>query len=285
VSGPALRVVERIADCRALLAGHRRKGETVGFVPTMGALHAGHVRLLEEARRGSDVLVVSIFVNRIQFNQPEDFERYPRSLDEDNAVCAAAGVDIVFAPPHEEMYPRPPRAFVDVERVTGRLCGRFRPGHFRGVATVVSKLFHIVQPDRAWFGEKDAQQLAVIRTMVRDLAIPVEIVGVPTVREGDGLALSSRNRRLSPHERSVAPALYRALRAGAEAARRRGVPAADVLAGIREELDRYPEIRVEYVEVVDSDEMQPVETVAAPALIAAAIWLGETRLIDNVLVE
>jgi pantoate--beta-alanine ligase len=275
-------VVEGIAECRAAIAERRRAGGAVGFVPTMGALHAGHARLMEEARRGSGLLVASIFVNRIQFNQAEDFERYPRDLERDRAVCAAAGVDILFAPKQEDMYPEPPRTFVEVEAVSEHLCGRFRPGHFRGVATVVAKLFHIVQPDRAWFGEKDAQQLAVIRKMVRDLDFPVEVIGVPTVREGDGLAMSSRNRHLSPQERRVAPALYRALCAGAAmaAGKQRAVAVRD---RIVDELERHPEIRVEYVEVVDAEEMQPVETVDGPVRIAAAVWLGKTRLIDNVL--
>lgn len=278
-SVPAL--VRRIPDLRKLLGG-RGPGAVVGLVPTMGALHAGHSRLLDEARRGCDILVASIFVNAIQFNQAEDFERYPRTLDGDLAACARAGVDFVFAPEHADMYPEPPRTFVDVESLTDHLCGQFRPGHFRGVATVVTKLFHIVQPHRAWFGEKDAQQLAVIRRMVRDLNIPVEVLGVPTVREPDGLAMSSRNKRLSPQERSIAPALYGALRAGAARVEDGIVDAADVVRQVREELERRPEIRIEYVELVQPDDMQPLDRITGSALLAAAVWLGSTRLIDNI---
>jgi len=277
------RVVGRITSLGELLGELRRPGGILGLVPTMGALHDGHLRLMEEARRGSDILAVSIFVNPIQFNQRDDFERYPRDLERDRALCGQAGVDIIFAPPREEMYPRPMKTFVDVEGLTEHLCGRFRPGHFRGVATVVAKLFQIVRPDRAWFGEKDAQQLAVIRRMVRDLNFPVEILEVPTVREPDGLALSSRNRHLSPHERSVAPALYRALRAGAALVERGSVDAADVLNRVRGEFQPYPEMRIEYAEVVHPDEMQPVGKITGPVRIAAAVWLGSTRLIDNVL--
>jgi pantoate--beta-alanine ligase len=254
----------------------------VGFVPTMGALHAGHGRLIEEARRASASVAVSIFVNPTQFNQSEDYERYPRPLEADLAFCAARGADVVFAPPVEEMYPRPPAAFVEVGRVADHMEGRFRPGHFRGVATVVLKLFQIVQPDRAYFGEKDAQQLAVIRRMVEDLNVPVEIVGVATVREPDGLALSSRNRHLSVEERAIAPRLYQALRAAEQriAAGETGAEAVKLAA--LEVLAAEPRIRVEYLEVADDMEMQPVECIAGPVRVAAAVWVGRTRLIDNV---
>jgi pantoate--beta-alanine ligase len=275
----SLRAIGKIAELRAVLA---RSPRPVGFVPTMGALHAGHGRLMEEARRTSASLAVSIFVNPIQFNQSDDYQRYPRTIEADLAFCEERGVDLVFAPEVEEMYPRPPAAFVEVGGLTEHMEGRFRPGHFRGVATVVMKLLQIVQPDRAYFGEKDAQQLAVVRRMVKDLDVPVEIVGVPTVREPDGLALSSRNRLLSPEERRIAPRLYQALRAAesriaagercAEAAKQ---AALDVLAG-------EPRVRVEYLEVAGEDEMQPVERIAGPVRVAAAVWLGRTRLIDNV---
>ena len=206
-----MRVVHTIAELRSVLAQCRRP---VGFVPTMGALHAGHGRLMDEARCESGCVAVSIFVNPIQFNQSEDYQRYPRTVETDLAFCEARGVDVVFAPPQEEMYPRPQVTFVEVGRVTDHMEGRFRPGHFRGVATVVMKLLQIVQPDRAYFGEKDAQQLAVVRRLVKDLNVPVEIVGVPTVREPDGLALSSRNRLLSADERRIAPRLYEASDSG-----------------------------------------------------------------------
>jgi pantoate--beta-alanine ligase len=277
-----LRAIHSIADLRPWLAQARRP---LGFVPTMGALHAGHGRLIEEARAASASVAVSIFVNPIQFNQGEDYARYPRPLEADLAFCAARGVDVVFAPPVEEMYPQPQVTFVEVGRVADHMEGLFRPGHFRGVATVVLKLFQIVQPDRAYFGEKDAQQLAVIRRMVEDLNVPVEIAGVPTVREPDGLALSSRNRHLSAEERAIAPRLYQALRAAERriAAGETGVEA--VKRAAREVLAGEPRMRVEYLEIADDAEMQPVECVAGPVRVAAAVWVGRTRLIDNVRCE
>lgn len=274
-----MRAIHSIADLRAWRAQAPRP---LGFVPTMGALHAGHGRLVDEACAASASVAVSVFVNPIQFNQSEDYARYPRPLEADLAFCAARGVDVVFAPPLEEMYPQPQVAFVEVGRVADHMEGRFRPGHFRGVATVVLKLFQIVQPDRAYFGEKDAQQLAVIRRMAQDLNLPVEIAGVPTVREPDGLALSSRNRHLSAEERAIAPRLYQALcvaqrciaagETGAEAVKH---AALDVLAG-------EPRMRVEYLEIADDAQMQPVECIAGPVRVAAAVWVGQTRLIDNV---
>jgi len=238
--------------------------------------------LIERARAECDCVVVSIFVNPIQFERRDDFEAYAIDLDADREFCAARGADLVFAPSAQEMYPPGRVTYVEVSGLSDTLCGRFRPGHFRGVATVVSKLFHIVPADKAYFGEKDAQQLAIIRRMVRDLDFPVEIVPVPTVRESDGLAMSSRNRRLSAEERRIAPLLYRALeaaRARIEAgceSRAEAVEAAVAL--LREE----PRLRLEYLEAVDADDMGPVERIAAPVRVAAAAWLGNTRLIDNV---
>ncbi len=277
-------LIHQIDPLRAAVAGRRARGLTIGLVPTMGALHAGHGRLIELARRECGAVVVSIFVNPIQFNQAEDFERYPRTLQADLDYCGRLGVDLVFAPDEREMYPGPLRTFVNIEHLTDHLCGAFRPGHFRGVATVVTKLFMIVQPDRAYFGRKDAQQLAVIRRMVADLNIPVEIVAVPTVREPDGLALSSRNARLSAEEREAATVLYRGLEA-ARQAWARGLRDADQLKQIaREIFATRSEVRIEYLEVVDA-EMQPVAMVSGPALLAVAAWVGTTRLIDNMPLE
>lgn len=276
-------LLRTIREVRARVAAAREKRQTVGLVPTMGSLHQGHGSLMERARRECLCLVVSIFVNPIQFNRKDDYDRYPRTLSADLEFCAARGVDVVFAPDAEEMYPAPPSAFVEVSGVSENLCGRFRPGHFRGVATVVAKLFHIVQPDRAYFGEKDAQQLAVIRRMVADLNMPVEIVGLPTVREKDGLALSSRNVHLTPEERLVAPALYRALEEGS---RRIAAGAADpdlVKRDMLLMLEKHPQLRLEYLEIVDPEQMRPVESIAGPVRLAVAAWLGSTRLIDNVL--
>ncbi len=275
-------VIGSIAELRAALAGPRRAGRTIGLVPTMGALHAGHARLIEQAVKETDYAVVSIFVNPIQFNDPRDYGQYPRTLAEDAELCGRLGVRIVFAPSGEEMYAQPQQSFVEVQGVTQFLCGPFRPGHFRGVATVVLKLFQIVQPDAAYFGEKDAQQLAMIRRMVRDLNVPVRIVGVPTVREPDGVALSSRNGLLNGEERQQAPALYQAL----ERVRERIEAGASDAAALRQEAVAALEerrIRVEYLEIVDPESMHPVERIDGPVRVAAAIWLGAVRLIDNVL--
>ncbi len=274
-----MRIVHSIADFRGWLAQTRRP---LGFVPTMGALHAGHGRLIDEARAASASVALSIFVNPIQFNQSEDYARYPRPLEADLAFCAARGVDVVFAPPVEEMYPQPQVTFVEVGRVADHMEGRFRPGHFRGVATVVLKLFQIVQPDRAYFGEKDAQQLAVIRRMVQDLNLPVQIAGVPTVREPDGLALSSRNRHLSAEERAIAPRLYQALRVAEQRIAAGETGAEAVKRAAREVLAAEPRMRVEYLEIAGDAEMQPVESIAGPVRVAAAVWVGRTRLIDNI---
>jgi len=257
---------------------------TVGFVPTMGALHAGHGRLIETSVRETDFTVVSIFVNPSQFNDPADFAKYPRTFDTDAALCASLGASIVFAPTAEEMYPAPQQAFVEVARVTEDLEGKFRPGHFRGVATVVMKLFQIVQPHRAYFGEKDAQQLAVIRRMAADLNVPIEIVGVATVRDPDGVAMSSRNQRLTGAERTIAPLLYQALQLAARRIERGGRDPESIKQEAVAAL-AHPEIRIEYLEIVDPDSMQPVSKLEAPVRIAIAAWLGHTRLIDNVLAQ
>lgn len=278
----SLELVHTIAETRARIAEARRQGRTIEFVPTMGALHEGHGSLMDRARRLRGFLVVSIFVNPIQFDRADDYERYPRTLEADLEFCQARGVDLVFAPPIEEMYPQPQRAFVEVTGLTEHLCGRFRPGHFRGVTTVVAKLFGIVQPDRAYFGEKDAQQLAVVRRMVQDLNLPVEIVACPTVREADGLAMSSRNRRLSPEQRRAAPAIYRALQAAAaQVAAGRRDPA-EVRRAALAVLESEPLLRTEYFEIVDPGEIQPVAEIEREVLIACAVWAGTTRLIDSV---
>jgi pantoate--beta-alanine ligase len=274
-----------IADVRRRVHESKLLDRTVALVPTMGALHAGHGALIEQARRESATVVVSIFVNPIQFDRADDFERYARVLEQDLEFCGSRDVDLVFVPDLAEMYPAPQKTFVEVAGVAEHLCGAFRPGHFRGVATVVMKLFQIVQADVAYFGEKDAQQLAVIRRMVADLNVPVKIVPVATVREPDGLALSSRNVRLTPRERRVAPLLHRALGAAREKVAAGCVDPAEVkedgLALLRGE----EQLRVEYFEVVDAEEMQPVERISGRVCIAGAVWLSSTRLIDNVLCE
>jgi pantoate--beta-alanine ligase len=276
--------VDTIAGIREALAARRGPGR-VGLVPTMGALHAGHASLIARARRDCATVVVSIFVNPLQFDRQDDLAAYPRALDSDLDACRELGVDLVFAPAPLEMYPQPPECVVEVGRLADHLCGRHRPGHFRGVATVVLKLLQIAQPVAAFFGEKDAQQLAVIRRMVRDLNVPVEVVGLPTVREDDGLALSSRNRHLDPGERRLAPALYRAL-VDVERLVGQGVTeTAAVVKRAAEGLPRDERLRLEYLELVDPDDLQPVGRVTASVLAAGALWVGATRLIDNVRCE
>ena len=272
-----------VADVRQFVNDRRAAGQSIGFVPTMGALHAGHGKLLEQARAECDCVIASIFVNPLQFDRADDLEKYPRTLDADLALCASLGVDAVFAPTVHEMYPSPQVCTIDVGHLADHLCGRFRPGHFTGVATVVMKLLQMVPADTAYFGEKDAQQLAVIRRLVTDFAVPVRIVGVATVREADGLAMSSRNVRLNAGQRQLATSLYAALRA-ADAAIASGVASVDDVR--RRALSRIPadeELRVEYLEVVDPGDMVPVTSVDGPVLIAGALWVGATRLIDNIL--
>jgi pantoate--beta-alanine ligase len=268
---------------RRALEPARRAGESVGLVPTMGALHAGHRALIARARDECDRVVVTLFINPTQFNDSEDFSGYPRTFDRDLEICNQAGVDWLFAPPRLEMYPDELLTHVQVERLSEGLCGARRPGHFRGVATVVAKLFNIVAAERAYFGEKDYQQLATIRRMARDLNFAHEVVGVETVREPDGLALSSRNQHLRADERRAAAVLQRALQA-AKAARDAGEAKAQALIrAAARVLDGEPLARVEYLELVDAETLEPVENeLRAAARLAVAVWFGKTRLIDNI---
>ena len=280
---PVLELIETIDRLRERLS--KRSDGTLGLVPTMGALHAGHAALVHEAHRENGVVVVTIFVNPLQFNNQDDLARYPRTLEADVAFCRALDVDVVFAPSAAEVYPQPPECSVDVGRLADHLCGKFRPGHFSGVATVVLKLFQMVQPHRAYFGEKDAQQLAIIRRLVADFNVPVAIVEVPTVRESDGLALSSRNRLLGPAERALAPSLYQALVEARTQIARGNRRASDIRRAAAACIPSDPSLRLEYFEIVDPATMQPVEEVVRPVRVAAAMWVGTTRLIDNILVS
>ena len=277
----AISLVETIADLRSLVAARRSAGP-LGLVPTMGALHEGHASLIKQARAECATVVVTIFVNPIQFDRPEDLDRYPRSLDVDARLCESLGVDLVFAPAVAEMYPRPLECKVEVGRLADHLCGRFRPGHFSGVATVVLKLFEIVQADRSYFGEKDAQQLAVIRRLVSDFNVPTTIVGVPTVREADGLALSSRNQRLDASERQLAPALHHALQRVQRAIDSGVTKASELKRLASEQIPPDARLRLEYLEIVEPIDFQPVEHVTGPIVVAGALWVGTTRLIDNI---
>jgi pantoate--beta-alanine ligase len=276
--------METLPEPRAMQAwadAQRAAGHRIALVPTMGALHDGHLALVAEARRHARRVVVSIFVNPIQFDRRDDFEKYPRTLDDDARHCAAAGVDALYAPPAAAMYPEGFQTAVEVAGLSAPLCGAARPGHFRGVTTVVAKLFHAVRPDTAVFGEKDFQQLAVIRRMAADLDFGIAIVGVPTVREDDGLALSSRNRRLAPDDRIAARCVPRAL-AAAEAAVAAGERRARVVVDRAvAEIAGEPRARLEYAECRDPSTLEVVEEVAAPALLALAVWVGGVRLIDN----
>ncbi|MGE0592183.1 MAG: pantoate--beta-alanine ligase [Vicinamibacterales bacterium] len=273
--------VDRVADLRQTLARARHDGRRIGFVPTMGALHAGHARLIARARDECDTVVVSLFVNPLQFDRADDLERYPRTLEADTALCASLGTDVLFVPAAGEMYPTEPVCRIDVGRLGTHLCGARRPGHFNGVAVVVMKLFQMIAPDRAYFGEKDAQQLGIIRRLVQDFDVPVEVVGVPTVREADGLALSSRNRHLSADERLRAPALHRALLEAARLIDSGLTDAGAIVAAARAGVPEDEGLRVEYLDIVDPDELQPVPQITGPVLVAGALWVGHTRLIDN----
>lgn len=281
----SLVVTTTIKEIRRVVAEAKANGLKVGFVPTMGALHEGHASLVRQAVEDCGFVVVSIFVNPLQFGPTEDFDRYPRTLEEDVALLREIGAHAVFAPSASEMYPTPQRTFVDVEQVTEGLCGASRPGHFRGVATVVTKLFNIVAPDVAYFGQKDAQQAAVIRTMVRDLSMPVTIHVSPTVREEDGLAKSSRNAYLNVEERKAAPVLYQALQHGKALIEAGERDATRVRSAMLELIEAEPLARVDYCEVVDADSLSPVSYIEDDVLLAMAVYFGTTRLIDNVPVE
>ncbi|MGH9617151.1 MAG: pantoate--beta-alanine ligase [Acidobacteriaceae bacterium] len=282
-----MQILSDIAELRAALrklrGDNRADPRSVGFVPTMGALHGGHLSLVRAARQRCDIVVASIFVNPTQFAPNEDFSRYPRTLEQDCRMLEIEGVDVVFTPTAEEMYPSSASTFVEVQGIGERLDGVSRPGHFRAVATIVAKLFHIVQPEAAFFGQKDAAQLAVLRAMVRDLNFPIDVVVCPTVREPDGLAMSSRNRYLSPDERRQALSLSRALLAAETLAKRGERDAANLLQKMRAILQAESAVRVDYVAIIDPDKLLPVEDVAEGALLAVAAYIGGTRLIDNIL--
>ena len=280
-----MQLVHSIAETRAALRKLRAQNRTVGLVPTMGALHVGHISLVRAARAQSEVVVATIFVNPTQFAPNEDFSKYPRTFEEDCLLLEQEGVDLLFAPTAEEMYPPGASTFVEVGGISDRLDGVSRPGHFRGVATIVAKLFHIVGPDRAFFGQKDAAQVAVLRSMVRDLNFPLEIVVCPTVREPDGLALSSRNRYLSPAERQIALTLRRTLTEIEKRATQGENRSSRLIETGLEVLSRTPEVRLDYLKIVDPDTLEDVDEIRNGALVAIAVWVGATRLIDNIVVK
>ena len=280
-----MQVVSTVKEVRDIVAEWRKEGKTVGFVPTMGYLHEGHGSLISKAVEQNDKAVVSIFVNPMQFGPTEDLESYPRDLEKDSKFCESLGADLIFHPEPEEMYHEGFSSFVDMTVLTEELCGLSRPVHFRGVCTVVSKLFNIVQPDRAYFGQKDAQQLAVIKHMVDDLNMNVEVIGCPIIREEDGLAKSSRNTYLNAEERQAALVLNRSLKAGKALVDAGETRACVIKSAITAEIEKEPLAKIDYVDVVDFDTITPVEKLEGSILVAIAVYIGKTRLIDNFIVE
>lgn len=280
-----MKIVETIKEVREQVKAWRKEGLTVGLVPTMGYLHEGHKSLIDRAVAENDRVVVSVFVNPMQFGVGEDLESYPRDMERDAALCEKAGASLIFHPEPSEMYPEDFSSFVDMSTLTGGLCGKTRPIHFRGVCTVVSKLFNIVLPDKAYFGQKDAQQLAVIRHMVNDLSYGIEIVGCPIIREEDGLAKSSRNTYLNGDERKAALILSQSLAEGKKALEAGEKDAKKLQSIIIEKIKTEPMAKIDYVEVVDWNTLEPVDTVDGPVLVAMAVYIGKTRLIDNFINE
>jgi len=280
-----MKVVSSVAGMKALARQWKREGKSIGFVPTMGYLHEGHLSLVRESKKRADVTVVSIFVNPAQFGPNEDFKKYPRDLEKDSAYLEKGGVDCLFYPDAAEIYPPGYRTYVEVHGLQDRLCGKSRPGHFRGVATVVLKLFDIVGPDLAFFGAKDAQQVLIIEKMAADLDLGTEVVTCPLVRDPDGLALSSRNAYLSSEERKASLVLSRSLRWAERAISAGERDAAKVIAGIRSLIEAEPLARVDYVEAVDPLDLDSVAEVRGDVLIALAVFVGSTRLIDNIRVR
>ena len=279
-----MKIVRTVKEVREQVKEWKKQGLSVGFVPTMGYLHEGHKSLMDAARKGNDKVVVSIFVNPMQFGPTEDLATYPRDLDHDAALCESAGVDLIFHPEAEEMYEKDFCSFVDMTGLTEGLCGKTRPIHFRGVCTVVNKLFNIVTPDHAYFGQKDGQQLAVIKRMVRDLNMDIEIVGCPIVREEDGLAKSSRNTYLSPEERKAALILSKTVALGKELAKTEK-DANKVVEAMKKNIETEPLAKIDYVEAVDALSMAPVEKLEGTCMLAMAVYIGKTRLIDNTLIN
>lgn len=276
-----MKVVTTVAEVRELVKAWKKEGKSVGFVPTMGYLHEGHGSLISAAKKGNDKVVVSIFVNPMQFGPTEDLESYPRDLEKDSAFCESLGADLIFHPEPSEMYHDGFSSYVDMSVLTEELCGLSRPVHFRGVCTVVNKLFNIVQPDRAYFGQKDAQQLAIIRHMVDDLNMDIEIVGCPIIREEDGLAKSSRNTYLSAEERQAALVLSKSIALGRQMVEDGETSTKAVIDAMTSLIEKEPLAKIDYVKAVDGLTMQQIDTVKKPMLVAIAVYIGKTRLIDN----
>jgi pantoate--beta-alanine ligase len=278
-------IASTIEQARGCLAEMRRQQVRIGLVPTMGALHEGHLSLIRRCRAECGYTVVSIFVNPTQFAPGEDMSRYPRPFDRDCSLCEKEGVDLIFAPPESEMYPSKNLTWIDVEKVTENLCGASRPGHFRGVCTVVAKLFNIIGPDAAYFGQKDAQQLAVIRRMAWDLNFSIEIRPCPTVREPDGLAMSSRNQYLNPEQRRQALCLYQALQQAEKFVESGRTDSNLIIEAMTKIVRNQPESRIDYISIVDNELLQPLSKIDRPAIVALAVKIGPARLIDNIMIN
>ncbi len=278
-------IIETIKELKEIIRNNKKQGKNIGFVPTMGYLHEGHLSLIQAARKENDLVVVSIFVNPTQFGVGEDLESYPRDLARDTQLSQSAGADIIFHPAVSEMYPDNYFTYVEVNEITNRLCGLSRPTHFRGVTTVVNKLFNIVEPDKAYFGQKDAQQVAVIQKMVRDLNMNVEIIPCPIVREADGLAMSSRNTYLSPEQRQAALILSKTLFAAKEKIQQGMQDAVELKNWMLQNINSEPLANIDYVEIVDAFDLNEVKNIQGSILIALAVKFGKTRLIDNIRVE
>lgn len=279
-----MRIIREINRVRDIVRKVKAEGKTIGFVPTMGYLHEGHLSLLKQARKDTDFVAASIFVNPIQFNNKNDFVKYPRNMRRDIDLLKSAGTDLLFAPSAKKMYPNDHSTYVVVENLTRYLCGAHRPGHFKGVTTVVAKLFNIVSPDVAYFGLKDAQQAFIIRRMAKDLNMAIEIKLMPTVRERSGLALSSRNARLSPTEKDDAAIIYRALQDARDMVKSAIKDRREIISYIKKLIRTKGSLKIEYVDIVDTERLMPIKKIVGEVLIAVAVWAGKVRLIDNVVV-
>jgi len=280
-----MKVISSIVEMHKTSLGLRNRGKSVGFVPTMGALHKGHTSLIEKAKKDNDGVILSIFVNPTQFTAGEDYYSYPRDIEKDKTTASDIGVDYLFLPSADEMYPEGYKTFVNVEDITEPLCGKFRLGHFKGVATVVLKLFNIVKPHRAYFGEKDYQQLLVIRRMARDLNLDIEIVNMPTIRERDGLAMSSRNRYLNQKEMVSAAAIYKALKISQEMVKDSERVSKNIITEMERVIKSEDGIKIDYISICDPDTLEDVKIINDRVLIAIAVRIGNARLIDNCIVE
>ncbi len=280
-----MKIIRNIKDMHRTVRDLRQQEKSIGFVPTMGALHAGHLSLIKQARKENDIVVVSIFVNPTQFGRNEDLKRYPRNLKADALLCKKEGVDIIFYPDASRIYPKGYKTYVLVRNLSDVLCGKFRPGHFKGVATIITKLFNIVQPDTAYFGQKDAQQAIIIQQMTRDLGMPVKTRVMPIIREPDGLAMSSRNRYLTAKQRKDAVVLSEAIRAAKTMVKQGMINPERIIRAMRKIIQKKESCRIQYIEIVDLNELKPVKKIQGKVLVALAAWIGKTRLIDNIILK